>query len=937
MLEGVAGDKRVTIDAAALVALVGCLAVAERLDVARRTGRAIEAAGGSGQAAKPGWLPWVLVGVIGCALWLYVVRRARAVAVAEADPSQSQHFANLATLSLLLWLLWLAIGGTAVHLVVVAIAFAAIAGPGRALVGDPGQGWRRASAIRVQVIVLLGLLAVVLLVPLTAAQMLDVLRAWGDESALRAIYGLAAALLLGAVCRASAQRLLLPEHPEAESEHERSRLAAAGALALALVAMLALVQAWLGLAAMGAGALVWASTKGEVPLVLAAPDPAEHAVRSMRLAAVLGTVPLLIVFAALAEATVDSWLLPATNASDVKLLVLTIVAGVLLAFLAAQASLSDVVDVLPDDRPRLVGLVGGLLAVGGTLLAWRHPGELDVLWALPLAVLCGLLALRLIGSNGLPELWGGGGVALGTAVAVYLHPIGNTRVIGSIGLVFIGVAGMLVALYAAAAEAARRTPKLERWWLPRRVPVVTLLVVWVAVAALTQRDDAHQARTIGASLESRTLDDAARTWLDRQGAGNPDYLPVVLVAASGGGSKAAYWTDLVLDCIAGEANPGASGDGCEEGAEAAARRKSVLLTSSVSGGSVGVYHYLRNAAVAGTGSGWVDAAAGREVLSPVTGWGTFHDAPSFLLGVDANPRRCTTASSCAVNADRTLVQEAAIERFPDNGIVPPRDERSLQATGDDDPITIFNGAVSGGDGRVLLSPLQLAPPRSTDAACQTPPTGEPAAGSVDAYDLFDTEHDLPLITAVMLSARFPVIAPPGRLGIGHTGGSCHQPPLPPIEVRDGGYVENTGLLTITDLLPALRSAVGEWKSRISARKDTHVQFVVVSIDDDPTVLDGTPALGGPPPSRLSIAQRAGPAYLSRMTRDRITSCQYPDVSYFRISPPLRPGAHAATGWEISTTSRRKDLAKGLSDHAVATRLQKIRDIVDGESKPTDCG
>ena len=619
MLEGVAGDKRVTIDAAALVALVGCLAVAERLDVGRRTGRAIEAAGGSGQAAKPD-LPWVLVGVIGCALWLYVVRRARAVAVAEADPSQSQHFANLATLSLLLWLLWLAIGGTAVHLVVVAIAFAAIAGPGRALVGDPGQGWRRASAIRVQVIVLLGLLAVVLLVPLTAAQMLDVLRAWATKARSARSTGLPPRCCSErCVARARSAGVRKIRKPRASTSARvrrppgRSRSPWSPCLP------------WckrVGLAAMGAGALVWASTKGEVPLVLAAPDPAEHAVRSMRLAAVLGTVPLLIVFA---DGQGDGRLLAPSRDECIR----------------RQAA-------RPDHRrgcARLLGVPGlvqrcrgrarttgrgssaGWRSSGG----WRHParvappGRAGRSLGAAQTVLCGLLALRLIGSNGLPELWGGGGVALGTAVAVYLHPIGNTRVIGSIGLVFIGVAGMLVALYAAAAEAARRTPKLERWWLPRRVPVVTLLVVWVAVAALTQRDDAHQARTIGASLESRTLDDAARTWLDRQGAGNPDYLPVVLVAASGGGSKAAYWTDLVLDCIAGEANPGASGDGCEEGAEAAARRKSVLLTSSVSGGSVGVYHYLRNAAVAGTGSGWVDAAAGREVLSPVTGWGTFHE------------------------------------------------------------------------------------------------------------------------------------------------------------------------------------------------------------------------------------------------------------------------------------------------------------------------
>jgi hypothetical protein len=826
----------------------------------------------------------------------------------------------------------------ALHVAGVLVAIAAIAGPGRALVGDPEAAWRRTSFVRVEIIVVAALFAVVLLVPLTAAQVLDVLRAWGDGSLTRALVALAGGLLLGAVCRASAYRMLAPRAPASafvrpSSGPAQARYwgAIAGGFALMLAAS-ALLRGWLGVAAVGVvaalgGVTAWACP---VPGATSNDGPADPAPK--RAAAVLGLVPPVIVFAALTEAAVDSLLLPGPpGAAGWKLLAATVAAGVLLAVQTAFAHFPDIADKVSDERPWLAGIAGLALVVATTQLAG--------VFAIGLVALCLVLALRIVGSNGAPELWAGGGVALGAAIAVYIDPVGNARVLGSVGVVLIASAGALVLLHAAAALATRRRPRWPVWWLPERVPVVTLLALWIAVAAAFPAATVHQARTADSAVPRRTLADAVEGWLDARAAEGRTAIPMLIAGASGGGSKAAYWTDLVLDCLAGDGAPAGASGGCDNSPAAAARRNALFLTSSVSGGSVGVYHYMLHRGEVGRGAAWIDETAGREVLSPVTAWGMFHDAPAFLLGMQSDPRRCDSALSCRVNADRALVQEAAVAGFPGGGIVPPPDGRVLQAGTDGAPVTIFNGTVSGGDGRVLMSPLQLAPPRPPDPGCPTRATGEPSAGSVDAYDVVGRNRDVPLVTAALLSARFPVIAPPGRLGDGPAVGCDDGVPLPPIRVRDGGYLENTGLLTITDLLPTIDAAIDRWRGdrEHPERRAIHVQVMVLSVDDDPMVLDGAPTLTEARAGTLSIAQQAGPEYLSRMSRERLTTCQYPNVSYLRISPQPHAGASAATGWEVSTTARRRDLANALApDRPAGKILRFVRGVLDGTVEPRDC-
>ena len=464
-------------DAVIIATLVAAAACAERLDVARATVASVRAAGGNTAAAGPPWWLWVAVTAIGVtAAWLAIARAAEVVGSLTA-PANARHFADLARMALGVWGLWQVAGLAAalgagvpsallavMHLGAYTVAAIALVGAGRALVGDPAAAWRRTSFVRIELIVLAAIFAVMLLASLTAAQVVDVLRAWGDGSPARAVVGLSSALLLGAVCRAGAYRMLVPRRirePYARPGRNRpGALARYWALVvvppLAVAAGSAAIGAPLGVAAAVVFLAVGAVTRWATPIPGTRCVTYEHVKRSRRLAGTLAVVPMLIVYAGLVGATLDSFLLPEPGSwADVKLLIVAVVAGALFGWLCVEAHRAAVVT--PRPHPWRLGLagLGAALAAG---LAPNVPGEPPaVVLALPLLAL-GLWVAGRRGSDGAVELWAGGGVGLGTAVAIYADPIDDARVLGSIGLALIAATGLLVLLHGAASLSTRRAP-----------------------------------------------------------------------------------------------------------------------------------------------------------------------------------------------------------------------------------------------------------------------------------------------------------------------------------------------------------------------------------------------------------------------------------------------------------------------------------------------
>jgi hypothetical protein len=887
------------ISALALAVLVAAFSASVRLDAAADTVADL--------GARPGLTPDGL-GVVWALLTAATAGLAAGVLVAAVRRTGARRLAWTGGASIAAWVVWqvlgiVTVGGTEIGALrtwafaaTVVAALVALVAAARVLPGSALGAWATGrSVVRIQLLLLGLLFLFVFRFPFVSDQLADVLRAWGDGPWSRAVAGVGAALLLGAVIRTSAARLLLPETgretlagaPPAPDWRLR---AAAGAGVLAAAGVL---WTWLDVQPLAtilalAALLVLLSVRAGQAGATRAGDADRIPLR--RLAGVLGVVPVAILLVGLAAALTDSLLLPGAGTSGTAwLAVITALAIVLLAVVAVRALDVDA-DVRDNPAPGRLWRERGAAAAGGLVvgaLFAAAPG-LAALALLGGALVFAVRAFAFTSRGGI-VLYAAFGTGLGVAVAVYAEPLEATRGAGAFGLVFAALALVLALLHQAASAAARREPvaRVEGW--PQRVPVVLPLLVWGVVAWATMPATLHQARTVAAPDPVGTqLADEVDAWLGGTPRGRT--VPMLLVAASGGGAKAAYWTDLVVDCLAGRGVPAPRhGDECEG---SSARLDRLFLTSSVSGGSVGVHHLLTRWDDVRAGRPWVHDAQRDEVLSPPVGWGLFHDLPAFLLGLHLDPSTCATRLGCDVDADRALIQEAAIGASD----TPLREQ--------DGPLAVFNAAAAGR--RVLLSRAALAP----NVDC---PGGN---GAVDGRDALD-DADVALGTAAILSARFPGVSPAGRLG-------TEQPAVPglcatdqtqaALDLRDGGYVENSGVLTIVDLLPAIRAA--------AEARGHDVWPIVVSADDDvPKVTGDDEFRGGP----FGFGE---PARRTVRARNRLKHCELPGASYVRVSPPAHVGAQAATGWEVSALSRRGDLVAGLA--AQRDTLDAVRAALDGD-------
>ena len=671
---------------------------------------------------------------------------------------------------------------------------------------------------------------------------------------------------------------------------------------------------------------------------------------SARLSDTLGLVPPIILTAGLLVATVESWLWTGSEART-WLTVVTAGVVVLLAVLAGRAHSAPEADrrrsqeqasadpdppVIPTAispvRRFLPEATAAGVGAGLCLLATNAHQTIALAAAIVLLAMTVALALHLDGDGSPLVLSFAAGAASGTVVGIHLAPVTGAGAIGVLACVFLVLSGIVVILHGLAAWSAGRNLRAASWmkpW-PRHVPLVALIGIWVLVAFATVPTTVHQVRTVErtAATTPPMVDAAVREWLGTTSGADdgPTPRPMLLVGASGGGTKAAYWTTLILDCLVGGEMPAGDTEcGESDDRQGPERLQRLFLTSSVSGGSVGVLHFVSHLTHdPDLAVEWIETRVGREVLSPLTAWGLVHDLPIFLLGWPTDPNRCAGGEgSCAIHADRALVQEAAIGNYGNALRTNPGPGIRTANTGG--PRTIFNGALDGSVGRILISPLDLAPVYPESEACRAQDGRlRPVTGALDAADVLADDRDLPLVSAALLSARFPMLEPPGRVGTeaGKDLRGCEAVPRTAVRVRDGGYVENTGLLTIAELLPTIRAT-------LDAEGAERMPIIVLSIDDDSAIADPNPELEEPAANPLTVASRVSSGYLTRKARDTLSSCQVDGVYSLRVSPPPHVGAHAATGWEISETARRLDLGRAASTGDVLRQINELRGMLDG--------
>ena len=192
-----------------------------------------------------------------------------------------------------------------------------------------------------------------------------------------------------------------------------------------------------------------------------------------------------------------------------------------------------------------------------------------------------------------------------------------------------------------------------------RVPVLFLaFALAAALAALRDRNaipDNHDLRRLPPGLRARPdVETAFLRFLDAAGPPGGEPVPVVLVAASGGGISAAYWTATVLGDLA-DASPRFAGQ--------------VFALSGVSGGALGLLAY---------------AAAGQSTA------GCRDPAAPFGAAPPADLRTCL---QLALSGDFLGPALGAM-------LYPDLLQRFL-------PVRLLNGTSLNGGGRLVVSNLQL--------------------------------------------------------------------------------------------------------------------------------------------------------------------------------------------------------------------------------------
>jgi len=293
------------------------------------------------------------------------------------------------------------------------------------------------------------------------------------------------------------------------------------------------------------------------------------------------------------------------------------------------------------------------------------------------------------------------------------------------------------------------------------------------------------------------LGTAFTEWADAPGclvneASSEPYRPLVLVAAQGGGIRAATWTVDVLRAYA-------SSSACAGGA--------VFASSGASGGSVGLTMFRGtsgttsevSAQTLGNPRALAAGMAGtlvNDVIASTTGL-RIPSVPGYLLPADKQ----------WVWQDRAaLIQAAWAESVPQ--FSHRFDLNRESPTG----WLLLNGTAAGSGCRAVFSQLDLGihaaysevDGESDLARCSTDTPGVSATIDVLGY----CDLDIDWATAAMMSSRFPVVTPAGRItDIADGSRDCKS--VSNLLLADGGYSENSGLGTLSDLAPELVHLIAE--------------------------------------------------------------------------------------------------------------------------------
>jgi hypothetical protein len=425
-----------------------------------------------------------------------------------------------------------------------------------------------------------------------------------------------------------------------------------------------------------------------------------------------------------------------------------------------------------------------------------------------------------------------------------------------------------------------------------RIPVLTLLALWAVVCspfndnhAVRQTSESHShgflSRTApipikelsGSSpLGTQTLKQYFDGWWDEltrldQESGP---VPVVVVAADGGGIRAAYWAAAVLAELQ---------DRSPHGPVPFSRH--VFAISGVSGGSLGAATFAAIAADRAesqlpTITTWeqeADDMLGRDYLSPTFANALFPDLIQRFIPVPVFDDR-------AISLEKSW-ERAWAEAHPSDPNRFAAPFNALWARNPHQvPLLFLNGTMVESGQRSIMEPLANVGDEDANFS-----------GAVRLSVVLGPQ--VPLSTAVLTSARFTYVSPVGVLAM-PSGATSRA------RVADGGYFDNSGGITARQIIQAISD---EYNARNSPRE---MKIVVLHIRNAPPDDESSRAgLGTLPNGRVWLGEILSPvlalldvrgAHGEQSVDDlivRSSTREFHDVKLYRT------GTAIPLGWALS--------------------------------------
>ena len=535
-------------------------------------------------------------------------------------------------------------------------------------------------------------------------------------------------------------------------------------------------------------------------------------------------------------------------------------------------------------------------------------------------------------------------MAVSTVYAIK-SPVDFGALLGAGAVVFLGL-GSIIPVGTLLVSAARKNG----------FPVVGFMLLLAVVFSWS--NDNHRVRIIEgekSNTDSQSLEQSLDTWLAQRDSTKP----MVLVATAGGGLRASYWTGVIL---------GRFQDQIPD------FNKQVFAMSGVSGGSVGVVFYngalANNLDCPSSNSGSVGRTSnkpcfednllesiGQDYLAATATSMLYGDLIQRFLPVPVfSDRAAALEESWEVGFNKIYKNEnCGLDRSFTSFF-------KANACGSEQwlPRLLINGTYEESGRRLLTTSFKVEPSTFLDTH--------------DFYDLND-QFALRASTAALNSARFSYVSPAGTFGKENDGNF-----IPTGHVIDGGYFENYGANTLTNLIDWLKqySKVPGNENPLSGG------LIVVAISNDSSIpleqydMSAVPAKAGPQkflnevlaPIKGLASTRGGHGMLAYKqlaqysaqlnselfgdstntgsgidtgndaegVEDTSTNSKASvDMAHFYLAPKL--GQAPPLGWILSRQSQenmRKQITEEHNCEGYWTVLERLNGDVESGSVPTEC-